>query len=148
EIDVGDGARGFELQEVAPAGFGCADVERAAVPARSAVVVLSLLRFFPAPVVRDGDFGPGGVVEAGLLRVLHVAALEAPSGVQSHAVARRSRAGECEPEEESKSGSHGCDTAANSPARQSPVGKTSNIQRPGGSTICDLRLTRGWCDSA
>ena len=86
QINVGDQARRFEPQEISFAGFRH-EVQLAPIPARPTIIILSLLRLFPAPVVWNGNRLPVAVVEVRLLRVGDFARLKFPARIQQRAFA-------------------------------------------------------------
>src|SRR5258708_5910520 len=88
EIHVGNGASGFEANEVTPARAGCGEVKLAAVPARAAQVVFAILRLFPAPAMRKGNRLPGSVVEVHSLGAGRVTLFEPPVSAQRGGMTR------------------------------------------------------------
>ena len=78
---VGGQGRGVELQEATRRAAG-RDVQAAAVPGGAAVGTAAGLAVGHVVGVRQGDGGPGGIVEVRRLGARHVGALEAPGALQ------------------------------------------------------------------
>ena len=107
QINIGHQAGRLEPQKISFAGLGCSDVQVMPVPAGTAIKVLSLLRFLPAPIMRKGNRLPVAVVEARLRGVGDFARFEPPAGIEQRAFTGEQVAGKDEGENENGILAHG-----------------------------------------
>src|SRR5437667_131078 len=82
EINIRHGTGGFKADEVTPARLRLADVQVAPVPPRTAIITLTLLRFLPTPIVRNGQSQPIMVVEIIFLGAGNVADFVMPARIE------------------------------------------------------------------
>src|SRR5213075_1231489 len=93
-VDVGDGRRSFEPNEDAFAGITPVELERAAIPASAAVIVVAaVFAVVGVPGVWQIDALPARIIEVDALRAAHVLPHETPAVVDQAINAQRRRGG-------------------------------------------------------